>query len=301
MYLSTPAISTTHFSSDHTCPCPQRTPAVEHVVPYFTSTTEVLWQREEVSIEKRLRKKYLSTNTGNGMGHWAGVVTGRRSITFAKEAFLESGDVLVCRQWIQWLLSATVMSCHVIGSRREGGQKQWRRLSPPILHRMILSDPHLSFPPFASVLPANFAMCNTTVINPSSPLKPKYCWSDSIACVSQGSARKWETLKAQENHYHFPCITDHQEVSSLCFAGFLAGMPVLPLRGKGVAAPSVGHPLLRAVWVAVTCKEVKILILFSTINQQKYFQAARTYWKTTHLDSWNAENSSQDQTLNITV
>lgn len=115
MCLSAPVISTTHFSSAHTCPCPQRAPAVEHMVPYFTSTAEVLRQREEVSIEKRLRKKYLSMNTGNGMGHWAGgagAVTGRRSIAFAKEAFPESGDVSVCRQWVQWLLNAMVISCN---------------------------------------------------------------------------------------------------------------------------------------------------------------------------------------------
>lgn len=94
--------------------------------------------------------------------------------------------------------------------------------------------------------------------------------------VTLVSARKWEILKAEENHYHLPGITDHQEVSSLCPAGFPAGIPVLLLRGERVAAPSVGHPLLRAEWVAVTCKEVKILVLFSTINQQKHL-SVRTY------------------------
>lgn len=98
------------------------------------------------------------------------------------------------------------------------------------------------------------------------------------------SARKWEILKAKESHYHFPGIMDHQEVSSLCPAGFPTGIPVLLLRGERVAAPSVGQPLWRAVGVALTCKEVKILILFSTINQQKHLSAS-TYSETTHLDS----------------
>lgn len=51
---------------------------------------------------------------------------------------------------------------------------------------------------------------------------------------------------------HFAGIADHQEMSSLFPAGFLAGKPVFLLLGEGVAAPSVGHPLFRAAWVAVT-------------------------------------------------
>lgn len=112
-------ISSTHFFSGHTCPCPQWAPAgkwaVEQMISGFTSTIEVFWQREEVSIENRLRKKYPCTNTGSGKGHWAGgagAVAGRRGIAFAMEAFLKSGDVLVCRQWVQRLHSATVFSCN---------------------------------------------------------------------------------------------------------------------------------------------------------------------------------------------
>jgi len=46
-------------------------------------------------------------------------------------------------------------------------------------------------------------------------------------------------------------------MSSLRPAGLLAGIPVLPLLGEGVAAPSVGYPLLGAALVGVTCKGIK--------------------------------------------
>lgn len=48
--------------------------------------------------------------------------------------------------------------------------------------------------------------------------------------------------------HHFTGIADHQEMSSLCPAGFLAGIPVFLLLEEGVTPASVGHPLLRAAW-----------------------------------------------------
>lgn len=80
--------------------------------------------------------------------------------------------------------------------------------------------------------------------------------------------------------HHFTGIADHQEMSSLCPARFLAGIPVFLPLGEEVTPASVGHPLLRAAWtwtawkrtILVSSHSLPCLIPYKHISQIHLFR-----------------------------
>lgn len=116
----------------------------------------VFCEREEVSIENRLRRKYLCMNTDCGRGDWAegaGVVAGMKGIGFAKDTWKKKRFWSVVMYWFvsnEWRLhSATVFSCNYsywpFGARRKVVWGSGKGSLPPSLlgwFWVAYSEPH---------------------------------------------------------------------------------------------------------------------------------------------------------------